>query len=254
LFQLIRDIKGLVMLLYLIGYFSVNVYASTISQNQNKQPRYVSGVISIIQEHSYIRNHDSLNYWRLSSFYLPQPTDASCSSASAAMVLNALRIPQIKYANQKLITTNNIAHSVNKEWGNEVKQGGNGVTLEQLGAFLKQAINVYQIPPINLEVIHATKGNEFAIKFHQALMDSENLGRTFLIINFNQKFISGTESVGHFAPVGAYDANTKRVLLMDPDRELFEPYWVPESNLLYNMLTKDFESKKNRGFIIIKLK
>lgn len=227
--------------------------ASANNQDRGKPSRYVPGVVSIIQDHGYIRTHNAPTYWEISPYYLPQLTDASCSLASAIMVINALRIPQMQYANQKLATTNNVVHSINNEWANDIKQGGDGVNLDQFGSFLKQTMKAYHIQPIKLEVIHATRVKDIATKFHQALLEGEKTGRTFVIVNFDQKFISGTESVGHFAPVGAYDVNTKRVLIMDPDRELFEPYWVPEHRLLNSMETKDSHMRKNRGFIIVKM-
>lgn len=52
-----------------------------------------------------------------------------------------------------------------------------------------------------------------------------------------KKFISETGRVGHFAPIGAYAVDTKRVLFMDPDRELFEHSWVPECRLVNSMKT-----------------
>ncbi len=228
--------------------------ASASNHELNKQSRYVPGVVSIIQDHSYIRTHDAPIYWKISPYYLPQPTDASCSLASATMVVNALRIPQIQYANQKLATTNSVVHSTQNAWKNDVKQGGDGVTLDQFGSFLSQAMKAYNILPIRLEVIHATSVKDIVTKFHQALLEGEKTGRTFNIVNFDQKFISGTESVGQFAPVGAYDANTKRVLIMDPDRELFEPYWVSEHRLMNGMETGDSDAHKNRGFVIVTLK
>ncbi len=228
--------------------------ASASNHALNKQSRYVSGVVSIIQDHSYIRTHNAPVYWKISPYYLPQPTDASCSLASATMVMNALRIPQMQYANQKLATTNSVVDSTQNAWKNDVKQGGDGVTLDQFGSFLSQAMKAYNILPTKLEVIHATSVKDIVTKFHQALLEGEKTGRTFIIVNFDQKFISGTESVGHFAPVGAYDANTKRVLIMDPDRELFEPYWVSEHRLLKGMETADSDAHKNRGFVIVTLK
>lgn len=228
--------------------------ASASNHDLKKQSRYVPGVVSIIQDHSYIRTHDAPIYWSISPYYLPQLTGSSCSLASATMVMNALRIPQIQYANQKLATTDSVVHSANNAWENDVKQGGEGVTLDQFGLFLTQAMKAYHILPTKLDVIHATRAKDIATKFHQALLEGEKTGRTFIIVNFDQKFISGTESGGHFAPVGAYDINTKRVLIMDPDREFFEPYWVPEYRLLNSMGTEDSTAHKNRGFVIVRLK
>lgn len=217
-------------------------------------PRYVPGVVSIIDDHAYIRAHAAPVYWKISPYYLSQPTDASCSLTTSTMVINALRIPQMKYADQKLATTSSVVHSINNDsWANEVKQGGNGVTLDKLGGYLTKAMDAYQIPSVKLEVVHATQANDVAAKFHQALVEGEKTGKTFVIVNFNQQIISGTENVGHFAPVGAYDSNTKRVLVMDPDRELFEPCWVAEQQLLDGMATKDSDAAKNRGFVVITL-
>lgn len=238
-----------------IGCWGLGFADTALSNDKiQQQSRYVPGVVSIIQDHRYMRTHDAPVYWSISPYYLPQLTDASCSLASATMVINALRIPQMQYANQKLATSNSVVHSTNDSWANDVKQGGMGVTLDQLGSFLTQAMKTYRILPTNLEVIHATEVKEFATKFHQALLEGEKTGRTFIIVNFDQKFISGTESIGHFAPVGAYDVNTQRVLIMDPDRELFEPYWVPEHRLLKSMETQDSDAHKSRGFIVVTLK
>lgn len=222
----------------------------TISDNI-KQPRYAKGIVSIIQDHSYLRKHKAPFYWKISPYYLPQLTDSSCSIATATMVINALRIPQMRYANQKLATSASV-ESINNAWANDVKQGGRGVTLDQLGAFLTQALKTYNIDPVKVEVIHATSVKDIATKFHQALIAAETTGRISIIINFEQQFISGTEKVGHFAPVGAYDITTKRLLIMDPDREFFEPYWVSEHQILNSMATEDSETHRNRGFIIVK--
>lgn len=255
IFQSISSITKSICFVLSVSCFGASFAdASTKHHALYKQSRYVLGVVSILQDHHYIRTHDAPIYWKISPYYLPQPTDASCSLASATMVMNALRIPQIRYANQKLVTTNSVLHSSQNAWKNDVKQGGNGVTLDEFGSFLSQAMNVYNILPTHLAIIHATHVNDFGTKFHQALLEGEKTGRTFIIVNFDQKFISGTERVGHFAPVGAYDANTKRVLIMDPDREFFEPYWVPEHQLLRAMETADSDAHKNRGFVIVTLK
>ena len=244
-------------LILLLSIFSLNTsfaYTSDTNQNIKKQARFAPGVVSIIQDHRYIRAHDAPVYWKISPNYLPQPTDASCSLTTATMVINSLQTHQLKYAYQKLATTDSVASSIKTdEWKNDVKQGGNGTSLDKLGFYLTEAIKAYHIKPVKLTVVHVTKDNKVAKQFHQALMDGEKTGRTFIIVNFDQYFISGTDHVGHFSPVGAYDAKTKRVLIMDPDREFFEPYWVPEHLLLKSMEGKDSSVNKNRGFIIVKL-
>ena len=251
LFSITQSI-GFVLLISFVGASFADASAS--HDALNKQSRYVPGVVSITQDHRYIRTHDALIYWKISPYYLSQPTDASCSLASATMVVNALRIPQIQYASQMLATTHGVVHSTHNAWENSVKQGGDGVTLDQFGSYFSQALKAYNIRPTRFEVIHATSVKDVARIFQQALLEGEKTGQTFIIVNFDNKVTSGTEHVGHVAPVGAYDANTKRVLIMDPFRELFEPYWVPEHQLLQGMQTVDLTAHKNRGFVIVTLK
>jgi hypothetical protein len=70
-----------------------------------------SGVVSIIHSHEYLRENSAKTYWKISPYYLSQPTDSSCSVAAATMVLNAARSPQMLYANQKFISgTKSVGH------------------------------------------------------------------------------------------------------------------------------------------------
>jgi hypothetical protein len=45
------------------------------------------------------------------------------------------------------------------------------------------------------------------------------------------------EGGGHVAVIGAYNAENRQVLILDPDREWYEPYWSP--------LESVFQSIKN---------
>ena len=56
-------------------------------------------------------------------------------------------------------------------------------------------------------------------------------------------------NVGHFAPVGAFDG--KRVLVFDPDREWYEPYWVPEDVFYDGVTDSKADSVKSGGYIRI---
>jgi hypothetical protein len=57
---------------------------------------------------------------------------------------------------------------------------------------------------------------------------------------------------GVYAPIGAFDPNKKRVLLLDTDRKNGEPYWVPLDKFLDAMNTSDPGSSKKRGLILIR--
>jgi hypothetical protein len=55
------------------------------------------------------------------------------------------------------------------------------------------------------------------------------------------------------APIAAYDQKNSRVLVLDPDREWYEPYWVSEDSLLTGMATEDTTAHAFRGYIKIQL-
>jgi hypothetical protein len=74
-----------------------------------------------------------------------------------------------------------------------------------------------------------------------------------LISNFNQKVFTDDSEVGHFAPVGAFDPEKSRVLILDPDREYYEPYWVSVNDFIDGMNTKDSSGDQYRGYLSITL-
>jgi hypothetical protein len=51
------------------------------------------------------------------------------------------------------------------------------------------------------------------------------------------------------APVAAYDAEKRRVLLLDPDREWYEPYWVADETLLAGLASVDPVTGRPRGLV-----
>lgn len=212
--------------------------------------KYVPGVQSILESHKYLQEHPAPVYWKISPFYMPQRNESSCSLATATMVVNALRSHQ---SNPALVTQNGLLDKVNDaSWKKGVAEGGEGVSLDQLGAFISKSLNAYDIKPFSVQVIHTDNtAKDTAETLHNYLLDSETRGNSFIIVNFDQKFFSTLMKGGHFSPVGAYDAQKKRVLLMDPDREVFEPYWVPEALLLKGMASRDDETRQFRGYLVI---
>ncbi|MBA2650907.1 MAG: hypothetical protein H0U73_01355 [Tatlockia sp.] len=217
--------------------------------------RYAAGIESILHSHQYIQNNKAPLYWRLSPYYLPQLTDSSCSLASATMIVNAVLSQQKLMTKRALATQDEVLNRVNdNDWRNAVKQGGDGVTLVQLKTFLAKALEAYGIFNFELDLVQLkgnSKRDEFSLR--NLLMESENTGTTFIIANFNQKFFTGAMSVGHFSPIGAYDSKTKRALILDTDRELYEPYWVPEKLLLDSMATFDNDAGLYRGYLVLRL-
>ncbi|KTD36621.1 Phytochelatin synthase [Legionella nautarum] len=243
--------------LFLItSFFTLIVRAEAdLQERQTAKSRYASGVESIVSSHDYFQTNHSPLYWRVSPYYLPQLTDSSCSLASATMIVNAVRSHQQLMTDQPLAAQDELLNQVNDQrWREAVKQGGDGVALHQLKIYLEKALTVYGIKNFSVVVKQMSanaKENESSL--HQTLIESESTGKTFIIANFNQKFFTDFENVGHFSPIGAYDEAARRVLIMDPDRKLYEPYWVPEQLLLKSMSTVDTDGGYFRGYLVVRL-
>lgn len=247
--------KSSFFLFLITSFFTSLVRAeSDIQEQQTKKSRYAFGVESILYSHRYLQANHSPLYWRVSPYYLPQLTDSSCSLASTTMIVNAARSHHLP-AHQPLASQDELLKRVNdNQWREAIKQGGDGVGLRQLKIYLEKALKVYGVKNFSVTVKQMNNHTkENALLLHQALLESENTGKTFIIANFNQKFFTGFESVGHFSPIGAYDRARQRVLIMDTDRKLYEPYWVPEKLLLKSMSTFDKEEGYYRGYIIVKV-
>jgi hypothetical protein len=238
------------------SFFTLIVRAEADLQvRQTAKSRYASGVESILTSHDYFQANRSPLYWRVSPYYLSQLTDSSCSLASATMIVNAARSHQQSMTHQALASQDELLKQVNdQQWREAVKQGGDGVALSQLKIYLEKALTAYGIKNFSVTVKQMSanlKENEASL--HQTLLESESTGKTFIIANFNQRFFTDFENVGHFSPIGAYDHATRRVLIMDPDRKLYEPYWVPEQLLLKSMSTVDTDGGHFRGYLIVSL-
>ncbi|HAR44448.1 MAG TPA: hypothetical protein DCS07_17760 [Bdellovibrionales bacterium] len=205
--------------------------------------------------HEYFLSHPAPDFWALSPYYAGQQTDSSCSAASAVMVLNAVRREMNLLATDELITEAALLkHPELSAWKQAVGPGGSGVTLDQLKSYFSAALKAYSIENFELEVFHVNDQTPKALKaLRSALVQNEKRGLDFIIANFLQGTLTGDAAIGHMAPVGAYDAAKKRVLIMDPDRRWYEPYWVPENVFLAGMATRDPVSGFTRGFLRVRL-
>ena len=62
----------------------------------------------------------------------------------------------------------------------------------------------------------------------------------------------GQTGSGHFSPLGAYDAASDHVLLLDVARFKYPPYWVPLSALYEAMGADDPATGRPRGYAVLK--
>ena len=217
------------------------------------QPKYGLGTTRIIQDHDFFVKNKAPDYWSLSPYYLAQRDGSSCSLASFTMVMNALRSNQSLGASDKLVTQDNFAEKLKDNAAiNRFFFGhGGAISLDEFGVIAKLALDRYGFQKDQVEVLHADASPEFAKKLKEILVKNEASDRNFIIANFLQSEYTGDPegAIGHVAPVGAYDAKKNRVLIFDPDREYYEPYWVSFESFVKGLNTKDGD--KTRGILFI---
>jgi hypothetical protein len=219
------------------------------------KPKYGPEAAPLSQSHEYFLKHAAPDYWALSPFYIPQQDEKSCSLASVTMVINAARAGKKLTADDKLALQSDVLDKTKNEvWTQMLKGHGRTIVLDDLGPIVESALKAYGFRSAKAEIVHAEETSPgFAKKLHQDLVENEESANDFIIANFLQGTYTGDAFVGHIAPVGAYDASKQRVLILDPDREYYEPYWVSEAVFLKGMATKDSGSAKNRGYIYVQL-
>ncbi len=220
------------------------------AQEVYSKPKYGPLAQPLHTEHRYLQKAEAPDYWSLAPYYTAQQDDRSCSVATAVMLLNALRKNQPLDSEAPLVTQKNLMSKVNiSAWKRSVGPAGFGVTLEEMKHYLEKSFLIYGLNNIRLESSHATPG--MRNMFLKYLKENEVSDRNFIIVNFLQGTLTGDTGGGHFAIIGAYDSHKNQVLIMDPDREWYEPYWVSVETLFKSMNTIDPSTSQTRGYLFI---
>jgi hypothetical protein len=238
------DLRRKILPLFL--FISTSLHAADAPK-----PKYGPQAEVLSHDHSYLEKNAAPDFWALMPFYVSQQDGSSCSVATLSAIVNGARSDRKLTADDELVTQSSLTKKVrNTAWHKLV--GGYGVTLDQLGAITREALEAYGVKVTSVEVVHAENTPEAKAKLHEALVENEKSNHDFILLNFNQKLYTGDAEVGHVAALGAYDAAKKRALVLDPDREWYEPYWVSEDVLNDGMATLDKSAGKNRGYVWVK--
>ena len=207
----------------------------------------------LFESQEYVRNNPAPDYWALAPYSLPQQ-EGTCAASSLAMVLNALNAHRKATATDKLVTTKDLIEQVNDPAWAKSMQDKKCYGLDQLAEVLKVALRKFGHEKTEVKIVHVSDATTAtAAALRQELTANEKSDRDFIIANFLQgQFTGDPDGTGHVSPVGAYDAQKHRVLVLDVDREYYEPYWVTEEIFLAGMNTSDDGAKKFRGYLLIR--
>jgi len=218
--------------------------------------------VPLSSDNAYFRAAAAPDYWALAPFYAQQYNGYACSAASAAMALNALlnagraRGDAARNIDQRELAGKAPGLHWKELVSDEGWQGRHGVTLAQLGQAVRESLAAYGAAGYTVRVATAA-GNaaEGLESFRQALAANERGAGDIMLLHFAQDAVTGAPGgpYPHVSPVGAYDARTRRVLVMDVDREWYEPYWVSDIQL-YKAMAVRTPAFGRGGYVVIRRK
>ncbi len=221
-------------------------------------PQGAPRAVPLSQAPEYFRSGAAApDYWAMAGFYVPQFNGAACSVASVTMALNAARASLSKTSEDKVILQEALLKQMGGEWKKRVAptlglSGVRGVTLDLLAEFAQAAFRRNGFPEAQAVAVRLDpKFRTSLAQLQKDLEENEKSVTDFILANFDQKVFTDDSTAGHISPIAAYDSKLRRVLVMDPDREWYEPYWVSDQTLLEGMGTTDPESQKLRGYVRI---
>jgi hypothetical protein len=229
-------------------------------------PKYspVNGALAVplSADNAYFRDpaHPAYDYWNLSSFYVPQYTGAACSAASVSMALNALLNARRQRGDEEENITQEklVEKTAGLKWRELVSaeglDGRHGLTLDQLAQVSKEALAAYGAAGFTVSSAAVNGQGALALEnFRRALSGNEKSPSDIMLLHFTQDTLTGAPGgpYAHISPVGAYDEKTHRVLLMDVDREWYEPYWASDTQVFKAMAVKT-PAFGSGGYVIIR--
>jgi len=234
-----------------VGLLAVAAVAA--AQDAPTRPKYGPAVTRLRDAREFVRTAPAADFWALIPYYLPQLDDQSCSVATACMLVNAVRAERKLTADDELATPAGVLGAVEpRAWKDKVAAGGAGLTLDEFAAVVPQALRAYGEAECRVTVVRFPEPPDAALaRLRKLLVANERSSRDFVVANFLQSVVTGDPAgaVGHLAPIAAYDAETHRVLVFDPDRRWYEPYWVPDETLLAAMRAPDADAGQPRGLL-----
>jgi Phytochelatin synthase len=201
------------------------------------KPKLGPDAVPITREAGYLRAAPAPDYWKLSSFYVPQFTSSAGSVASVAMAVNFARgLPED--SDDPIVTQKALLEKVaDAAWTAKGAEGGDGVTFAEFLNVLGASLETYGIHGYGIEIIRPRAADAGALaKLRTALAANEASDHDLILMYFDQGVLTGDWDGPHISPIGAYDRSTHRALIMDVDREWYVPYWSPDTKLLEAML------------------
>jgi hypothetical protein len=206
-------------------------------------------------DNAYLRDNPAPNFWALMPHQIHQHTDSSCSLASATMVLNAARGIAGHNRIGALVSEKRLLDLFDHtDWRAGVAPDGGGRKLLELTAHLKEALGHFGLAGWRVECRPVIVADDAAglAQLRGDLAAMERQAGVLPIANFHLDcFYGDGTDVGHFSPLGAFDAASDRVLVLDVYKADYEPAWAPVEHLLKAM-ARPCDDGEPRGYLVLR--
>jgi hypothetical protein len=216
--------------------------------------RHSPDLIPLRMDHGYLRGAPGSAYWSVAPHLIQQATDSSCSLATAVMLLNAMRGREGHLRSAGPVSEDSLLAKLGDEdWRAAVAQDGNGLSLTEFATAIERALLAYECHGSwTVSIVPVTDGDAVIDGLRAGLIEMENDGSGFAAANFHLDLFYGDGvDVGHFSPIGAYDAARDLVLMLDVYKKDYEPVWAPLPRLAKAMATLSRKTGEPRGYALL---
>jgi len=168
--------------------------------------------------------------------FVTQSRPAYCGVASAVTVLNAMPAATAPSWTQSTFFTDaarRVRHPLKVTFG--------GMNLAELDGLLRAH---------DVDTTRVYASDSSADAFRSVLRQNLEMPDDYVIVNYERAAL-GQPASGHISPLGAYDATSDRVLVLDVASYKYPATWVPVDALWKAMDTLDSSAGKTRGYIVV---
>jgi hypothetical protein len=192
------------------------------------------------------RAEQSTAFWRLLQFHTNQVRRATCAVASGVTALNALGIegpPVEGLSKQKWFTLDNFLSPAAQRIRTQEQVFARGYPLLEWAQVLRTlGADVRAVPVDSQQQLDAVRRDL------RAYLDDPD---AVVMVQFSRVAL-GLKSGGHCSPLGGYDAQSDRFLLMDVGNYVRPFAWIEAQALFEAMQMLDPDGNVPRGYLIVR--
>lgn len=207
-------------------------------------------------DHAHVRGNPLSPYWALAPQLIQQHTDSSCSLATSVMLLNAIRGHEGQLKIGAPVSERSLLDALQDEvWRAAIQhETGHGLTLSEFAEAMTRALRHFACGDAwRIEMVPVVDAEASLPRLRATLAGLEAGAPGFVASNFHlDLFYADGTDVGHFSPLGAYDAARDRVLVLDVYKKDYELMWAPLERLAKAMATRGKRTGEQRGYAVVR--